>query len=91
MRKFRPAIVIALIGWTSACLTQISVAKPILKGVQQRTAKYAQPDLALKADPNRMGKLGLCLRDWDPVTHMSRTEWNRACERSVRLFPDAFR
>jgi hypothetical protein len=35
--------------------------------------------------------LSLCMADWDAATHMTKQEWRRACERSVKYDPDAFR
>lgn len=35
--------------------------------------------------------LSICIADWDASTHMTKQEWRRACERSVRDYPDAFR
>ena len=31
------------------------------------------------------------LADWDAATHMTKLEWRKACERSVKDYPDAFR
>jgi hypothetical protein len=75
--------VILGICWINA--TQLSITEPILKSEQQRTVKYT------KAEPNRQGKLALCLGDWDASSHMSKGEWRRACERTVSLYPTAFR
>jgi hypothetical protein len=71
------------ICWTNA--TQHSISEPMLKSVHLRTVKYA------KAEPNRQGKLALCFGDWDTSSHMSKSEWRRACERSISLYPTAFR
>jgi hypothetical protein len=68
--------------WTNANVTQHTITEPMPKSVQQRTAK---------AEPNRQEKLALCLKDWDNSSHMSKFEWRRACERSVSLYPTAFR
>jgi hypothetical protein len=73
--------VILGICWKNA--TQHSIVEPI-QSVQQGV-KYA------KAEPDRQGKLALCLGDWDTSSHMSKSEWRRACERTVSLYPTAFR
>jgi hypothetical protein len=85
------ALVIALcISWTGASIIQ-SIARPILKSVKERAAKYARPDLALMKKPITKKELARCLGDWDSGTHMTTGEWRRACERSVKLYPATFR
>ncbi len=40
---------------------------------------------------SKQQRLTLCLESWDAQTHMSKREWQAACERSVRDYPSAFR
>jgi hypothetical protein len=35
--------------------------------------------------------VSVCIADWDAATHMTKKEWLKACERSVKDYPDAFR
>jgi len=35
-------------------------------------------------------KLSLCVESWDAATHMSKQEWQIACQRSIKDYPDAF-
>jgi len=35
----------------------------------------------------RQGKFDRCMESWDAATHMSKKEWRKACERSVKDYP----
>jgi hypothetical protein len=40
---------------------------------------------------SKQQRMRLCLDSWDTQTHMSRSEWRVACERTVKNYPDAYR
>ena len=88
MDLFRLAISVC---WASVSFTQSGLAKPVLKSFQERASIYAHSDLALRSEPTKEERFARCLGDWDPSTHMTKTEWRRSCERSVVYDPDAFR
>jgi hypothetical protein len=92
MHLFRLAAAFTIcVCWAGVSFTHSSLAKPVLKSFHERAAIYAHSDLALRDEPTKEERLARCLGDWDSSSHMTKTEWRRACERSVVYDPDAFR
>lgn len=77
---------------SAGCLAQTaSPAEPPLKSAQERPGKSSAPDTVVTGGTTRLDKFARCVESWDSATHMSKKEWQRACERSVKDYPGTFR
>jgi hypothetical protein len=70
-------------------------AAPILKKAKERGAgaetEVIPTEKTTSGGLARQQRMALCLESWDAQTHMSKSEWRAACERSVKDYPNAFR
>jgi hypothetical protein len=74
------------------CLAQtVNSAKPPLKSVQERTGRSGTPDTVETGGMTKRDKFARCMESWERATHMSKKQWQRACERSVKDYPETFR
>jgi hypothetical protein len=72
------------------CLAQkVSPAEPPMKSGQE--GKSSTPDSVVTGGMTREEKFARCMESWDAVTHMSKKQWQRACERSVKDYPGTLR
>jgi hypothetical protein len=92
---FRVALVsIGCLGPTISCvLAQAATqSRPVVKVPKEKDANHAiTPAEAESGGLTRERKLSQCLESWDAKTHMSKREWQRARERSVKDYPNPFR
>jgi hypothetical protein len=74
------------------CLAQMAnPAEPPTKSGQESGGKSVTPDNVLTGGMTREEKFARCMESWDAVTHMSKKQWQRACERSVKDYPGTLR
>jgi hypothetical protein len=76
---------------TSVPAEEVTQQRTVLRPVKERGATPRSGSEYAATDTSYQGALSLCLADWDAATHMTKLEWRRACERSVKDYPDAFR
>jgi hypothetical protein len=64
---------------------------PSLKPAKERGTGAETEVVPTSGSLSKQQRMRLCLESWDAQTHMSRSEWRLACERTVKDYPDAYR
>jgi hypothetical protein len=64
---------------------------PVLKPAKERGMGTETGVTPTSGSLSKQQRMRLCLDSWDTQTHMSRSEWRVACERTVKNYPDAYR
>jgi hypothetical protein len=83
----------ALAEHTSAGGALATAGEPVAGKKRGRRARANRVAVAQKTEPARSGSsvtdvVASCLAMWDPATHMSRSEWARACRRVAERIKD---
>ena len=78
---------------TSAAPSQTTTqSKPVLKSAKDRgwTTSIATNSTEVAASEGRTRERDFkdCLDTWDKGTHMTKLEWRRSCERTIREYPE---
>ena len=83
----------ALVFLMSASAHSQEATQPgvLLKPAKERGTMPLITSETVATETTSRRALSVCISDWDAATHMTRQEWRRACERSVKDYPDAFR
>ena len=79
---------LSLPGSAPAFAQGASPAQPVLRPAKERGNPLAEPSLV--GGLTKEKRFSLCIESWDAQTHMSKSEWRAACERSVKDYPTAF-
>ena len=85
------ACVLAFLTSTSVPAEEVMQQRTVLRPAKERGATPRSGSESAATETAYQGALSLCLADWDAATHMTKLEWRKACERSVKDYPDAFR
>ena len=82
-------IAIAICIWCEApCLAQMAgPAEAPTKSGQEGGGRPNTPDSVATGGMTREDKFARCMESWEAATHMSKKQWQRACERSVKDYP----
>jgi hypothetical protein len=97
--QFPKSPIIAVVAFACISLTSFPVlsqtttsSQPVLKKAQERgstpSVATTSPDPALSGGRTRERDFQDCLDTWDKGTHMTKKEWRRTCERTIRDYPE---
>lgn len=85
------ACVLALLVSGSVLAEEETQPGTLLKPAKERGAVPQSSPETMASGTTSQRAYSVCLADWDAATHMTKQEWRKACERSVKDYPDAFR
>ena len=89
-----PVVAFACVSLTSPPASSQTAApsQPILKGWKDRGSTPSTPtnptEAAAGGGRTKERDFQDCLDTWDKGTHMTKLEWRRSCERTIREYPE---
>ena len=90
-----PVVAFACVSLTSSPASSQTAApsQPVLKGWKDRgstpSSQTNSTEAAASGDMTKKQRdFQDCLDTWDKGTHMTKKEWRRTCERTVRDYPE---
>ena len=89
-----PVVAFACVSLTSSPVPSQTAApsQPVLKGWKDRgsppSTETNSTEAAASGGRTRERDFKDCLESWDKGTHMTKKEWRRTCERTIRDYPE---
>lgn len=76
------AVTLALSGSAASAIAQDTPAKP------PPSDATIEKELQPQSHPVTEADIAECMKSWDPQTQMSRQDYEEACKRSLRYYPE---
>jgi hypothetical protein len=89
-----PVVALAYVSLTSSAVLSQRAApsQPVLKSAKDRGSTPStatnSTEAVVSGGMTKQQRLKDCLDTWDKGTHMTKKEWRRTCERTVRDYPE---
>ena len=89
-----PVVALACVSLTSSPVPSQTVApsQPVLKNAKDRESPPStatnSTEAAAGGSRTKERDFQDCLDTWDKGTHMTKLEWRKSCERTIREYPE---
>jgi hypothetical protein len=87
--QFQKLPIIAVIAVACVSLTSFPAPCQVLKKWKDRgETPLTASEAAASAGKTTQQRFKDCMETWDKGTHMTKKEWRRTCERTIRDYPE---
>ena len=92
--QFQKLAIMAVVAFACVSLTSFpapsqTTSEPVLKPWKERgETPLTGSEAATSAGRTKEQRFKDCMETWDKGTHMTKKEWRRTCERTVRDYPE---